>query len=538
LNAQISKIKDAIIAGKTVLGIELGSTRIKAVLIDEDNKPIATGNCEWSNSYEDGIWTYNLEDAIVGLQTSYKHLADNVLSKYEVLIDLVGAIGISGMMHGYIVFDKNDELLVPFRTWRNNITDKASKELTQLFQYQIPQRWSIAHLHQSILNGENHVSEINYMTTLAGYVHWLLSGEKVLGVGDVSGMFPIDLETKTYNKRMLNLFDELVEEKRFEWHLEYIMPKPLVAGEKAGKLSGEGAILLDPSGTLKPGIPMCPPEGDAGTGMVATNSVAERTANVSAGTSIFAMVVLEKSLTKVYPELDMVTTPTGSLVAMVHSNNCTSNLDAWVNLFDELLLSFGLSTDKNNLYNILYNKALEGDADCGGLLAYGYLSGEHMTHFEEGRPLFLWSSESRFNLANFIRVNLQTSLGAIKIGLDLLMEKEGVKIDKMMGHGGLFKTPGVGQRFMAAVVEAPVEVVDNAGEGGAWGIALLAAYLVNKKQDETLSEFLNNRIFSTIEGVIIMPVKEDVDGFKLFMERYKAGLPIERAAIDNFRPQN
>ncbi|SNY48398.1 Sugar (pentulose or hexulose) kinase, partial [Orenia metallireducens] len=514
-------IQTAINGGKTVLGIELGSTRIKAVLLDENNQTIAAGEHGWENSYVDGVWTYSLEEVWEGVQSSYKNMAEDVKTKYDLELTKIGAIGFSAMMHGYLSFDQADDLLVPFRTWRNNFTEKACEQLMEVFEYPIPQRWSIAHLYQAILNDEEHVSEVDYMTTLAGYVHWKLSGEKVLGVGDASGMFPIDIETASYNQRMLEQFDDLVADKNFSWKLEDILPKTLVAGEAAGILTAEGAKLLDPSGKLQAGSLMCPPEGDAGTGMVATNSVAARTGNVSAGTSIFAMVVLEKDLKEVHPELDLVTTPTGKLVAMAHSNNCASNLDSWVNLFKEVTASLGFEVDMTTLYKTLYNKALEGDKDCGGLLAYGYLSGEHITHFEEGRPLFARTSDSNFNLANFMRVNLQSALGAMKIGMDILIKEEGVKLDKMLGHGGLFKTKGVAQRLMAAAVNAPVAVMETAGEGGAWGIALLASYCLNKEDDQPLEAFLNENIFADQNESIIEPDAEDVEGFEIFMERYK-----------------
>jgi sugar (pentulose or hexulose) kinase len=527
-----SKIQAIINNGKTVLGIEMGSTRIKAVLLDNNNKTIATGEHGWTNSYIDGVWTYSLEEVWEGIQNSYRSMTEDVKTKYDVELTKIASIGFSAMMHGYLAFDKGDKLLVPFRTWRNNITGEACEKLMELFKYPIPQRWSIAHLYQSILNGEKHVADINYMTTLAGYVHWKLSGKKVLGVGDASGMFPIDITTASYNKRMLKQFDELVADKNFSWNLEDIMPTALVAGEDAGILTEEGAKLLDPSGKLQAGSLMCPPEGDAGTGMVATNSVAEHTGNVSAGTSIFAMVVLEKDLKKVHPELDLVTTPSGKLVAMAHSNNCASNLDSWIGIFKEAVTSLGFDVDMTSLYSTLYNKALEGDKDCGGLLAYGYLSGEHITHFEEGRPLFARSSDSNFNLANFMRVNLQNSLGAMKIGMDILLKEEWVKLDKMLCHGGLFKTKGVGQRFMAAAVNAPVAVMETAGEGGAWGIAVLASYCLNKKDGETLEAFLDKNIFADLNESIIAPDPEDVEGFEIFMERYKNCLPVERAAVD------
>ena len=535
MNAAKKETNELIKSGKTALGIELGSTRIKAVLLGEHNEPIATGGHDWSNSYVDGVWTYRLEEVWEGVQNSYTSMAADVKEKYGVELTKIGAIGFSAMMHGYLAFDKANKLLVPFRTWRNNFTLEATKILMELFAYPIPQRWSIAHLYQAILNGEEHVAAVDYITTLAGYVHWKLSGAKVLGIGDASGMFPIDIHAITYNQRMIDQFDALVKDKNFSWKLGTILPKTLVAGEKAGTLTAEGARLLDPSGKLEAGSLLCPPEGDAETGMVATNSVAARTGNVSAGTSIFAMVVLEKDLSKVYPELDLVTTPSGKLVAMAHSNNCSSNLDSWIGLFKEVTTALGYEVDLTTLYQTLYTKALEGDKDCGGLLAYGYLSGEHMTHFEEGRPLFARSSDSNFNLANFMRVNLQTSLGAMKIGMDILLKEEGVKLDKMLGHGGLFKTKGVGQRFMAAAVNAPVAVMETAGEGGAWGIALLASYLLNKRAAETLEGFLDQYVFTSQDESVIEPDPADVAGFEVFMARYEKCLPVERAAVDFLR---
>ena len=428
--------KTTIAEGRAVLGIELGSTRIKAVVIGEDNKPIASGSHDWENQLVNGIWTYSLDAVWAGLQDCYSNMAADVKEKYGVEVESFAAIGFSAMMHGYMAFDKNDELLVPFRTWRNTITGEASKELFDLFNYNIPQRWSISHLYQSILNGEEHVKDVTFFTTLSGYIHWKLTGEKAIGVGDASGMFPIDIETKDFNKEMIRKFNELVAPKGYPWKLEELMPKVLVAGETAGVLTEEGAKLLDVSGKLKAGIPLCPPEGDAGTGMAATNSVAQRTGNVSAGTSVFAMIVLEKDLSKAYPEIDLVTTPSGDLVAMVHCNNCTSDLNAWVNIFKEFADAFGVKADMNELFGTLYNKALEGDKDCGGLLAYNYFSGEHITGFEAGRPLFVRTPDSKFNLANFIRVNLYTSLGALKVGMDILLKGEDVKVDKIMGHGG------------------------------------------------------------------------------------------------------
>ena len=518
--------------GKAVLGIEFGSTRIKAVLIDEDYKPIASGAHDWENRLENGIWTYSLDDIWTGLQDCYSKLVEDVKTQYGVTLTKFAAIGFSAMMHGYMPFNKEGELMVPFRTWRNTLQEQASNELTKLFNFHIPQRWSIAHLYQAILNGEEHVKDIDYITTLEGYIHWKLTGKKVLGIGENSGMFPIDSETKYYNKKMIAQFDELVADKGYPWKLEDIMPGVLVAGEDAGVLTEEGAKLLDVSGNLEAGIPLCPPEGDAGTGMVATNAVAKRTANVSAGTSSFSMAVLEKDLSQAYDEIDLVTTPTGAAVAMVHCNNCTSDLNAWVNIFKEFAESFGMKVDMNELFGTLYNKAMEGDADCGGLLAYNYFSGEHITGFEEGRPLFVRKPDSKFNLANFMRVHLLTSLGVLKVGNDILA-KEGVQLDKITGHGGLFKTPVVGQKLLAAALNCPVTVMETAGEGGAWGIALLAAYMVQKEEGETLEAFLDKKVFAGEEGTTLAPDAKDVEGFNEFIKRYNAGLPIERAAVES-----
>ncbi len=525
------EIQAAIEQGKTYMGIEFGSTRIKAVLIDETNAPIASGNHDWENQLEGGIWTYSLDMIWEGLQDAYRNMAADVESKYGVKLTKIGAMGFSAMMHGYMAFDKEGTLLVPFRTWRNAITEQASVELTKLFDFNIPQRWSIAHLYQAILNGEEHVSKIAFQTTLAGYIHWMLTGEKVLGVGEASGMFPIDPATKNYNARMLGQFDQLIAPKGYAWKLEDILPKVLLAGEKAGVLTEEGAKRLDPTGTLQAGIPVCPPEGDAGTGMVATNSVKQRTGNISAGTSVFAMVVLEKELSKVYPEIDVVTTPDGSAVAMVHCNNCTSDLNAWVNLFKEFAEEYGLEVKMPKVYDALYYAALKGDPDCGGLLAYNYFSGENITGFDEGRPLFVRTPESKFSFANFARVTILTALGALKVGLDILI-KEGVKMDSMLGHGGLYKTPVVGQKLTAAAINAPVSVMKTAGEGGAWGIALLASFMANKEDGESLEDYLANKVFAGDAGSSIDPDPADVEGFNQFIVRYKAGLPIERAALD------
>jgi sugar (pentulose or hexulose) kinase len=524
--------RHAIESGKAVLGIEFGSTRIKAVLIGEDHKPIASGSYEWENRYENGIWTYSLEDVWTGLQESYRELSNEVFENYNAPLQTIGAIGFSGMMHGYMAFDKDGNLLVPFRTWRNTITGQASEILNDLFQFNIPQRWSIAHLYQAILNKEPHIKDISSLTTLAGYVHWKLTGQKVLGVGEASGMFPIDSKTNNYDENKIELFNERLTAENIPWKLQDILPKVLVAGDAAGVLSEEGARLLDPTGQLQAGIPLCPPEGDAGTGMVATNSVAERTGNVSAGTSVFAMIVLEKALSKVYPEIDIVTTPTGKPVAMVHSNNCTSDLNAWVDLFQEFTNTLGVKIDQARLFEMLYQSALTGDTDCGGLLTYNYFSGEHITHLEEGRPLFVRTPESRFTLSNFMRVHLFSALGALKIGLDILFEQEHVKIDQIRGHGGFFKTKEVGQKIMAAAMNVPVTVMETAGEGGAWGMALLASYMLHKAKNEPLEAYLSNKVFAGESGTTIAPDPGDIEGFTAFMERYKKGLVIERAAVD------
>lgn len=525
--------KEAIEKGETALGIEFGSTRIKAVLIDRKFQPIAQGSYEWENQLKDGYWTYDKEDIIAGLQTAYRELKQEVSERYGVKLRTVGSIGFSAMMHGYMAFDSNRELLVPFRTWRNATTGPAARKLTELFQFNIPERWSIAHLYQAILNGEEHVPQIDYLTTLAGYIHWLLTDSKTIGIGDASGIFPIDEATLDYNAKMVQQFNELVADKGYPWKLEDLLPKVLVAGEEAGKLTQSGAAILDPEGDLQPGIPLCPPEGDAGTGMVATNSVRKRTGNVSVGTSVFAMIVLEQDLTNVYPEIDIVTTPSGSPVAMVHANNCSSDLNAWMDLFREFSEAMGYDTDTNKLFSVLLNKALEADPDGGGLLSYGYLSGENITGLEQGRPLFVRSPESRFNLANFMRTHLFTAFGALKIGMDILTEKEKVAIDSILGHGGLFKTPVVGQRILAAALNVPVSVMSTAGEGGAWGMALLAAYMTNRDQGESLDDFLDNKVFQDVDGEEIAPVASDVAGFEAFIARYRAGLPIERTAVEH-----
>ena len=525
--------KELIQSGKAILGIEFGSTRIKAVLIDDAHKPIAQGSHTWENQLVDGLWTYSLDAIWGGLQDCYSDLRANVQKQYGVEIKSLASIGISAMMHGYMAFNAKNELLVPFRTWRNTNTGKAAAELSELFKFNIPLRWSISHLYQCILNGDEHVKDITFQTTLAGYIHWMLTGEKVLGIGDASGMIPVDSTTNTYCADMVEKFDKLVAPKGYGWKLLDIFPKVLVAGEDAGKLTAEGAAKLDVSGNLQAGIPLCPPEGDAGTGMVATNAVKQRTGNVSAGTSSFSMIVLEKALSKAYEPIDMVTTPDGSPVAMVHCNNCTSDINAWVNIFKEFEELMGIPVDMDVLYGKLYNKALEGDADCGGLLAYNYVSGEPITGLAEGRPMFVRSANDKFNLANFMRANLYATIGVLKIGNDILLKEEKVKIDRITGHGGLFKTAGVGQRILAAAINSPISVMETAGEGGAWGIALLASYLVNNAKNENLADFLENTVFAGETGVEIAPTAEDVEGFNKYIATYKAGLAIEQAAVAN-----
>ncbi len=523
-------IRNAIECGKTALGIEFGSTRIKAVLVNEKNEPIASGSHTWENRFENGIWTYTLEDIWTGLQDCYSNMAFAVEHQYGIKLKKIGAIGFSAMMHGYMVFDKDDNLLVPFRTWRNNNAEYAGDKLTELFNYHIPARWSIAHLYQAILNGEEHVKDIVFQTTLEGYIHWMLTGKKVIGIGEASGMFPVDPATKQYDKGMLEKFNNLVKGK-VPFKVEDILPKILLAGEDAGTLTAEGAKLLDPSGTLEPGIPLCPPEGDAGTGMVATNSVKKRTGNVSAGTSVFAMIVLEKPLSKPHPEIDLVTTPVGDLVGMVHCNNCTSDINGWVDMFGEFAHIIGVDIPKWRLYDELYFESEKGDKDCGGLLAYNYVSGEHVTRVDAGRPLFVRTSESKFNLANFMRAHLYTAFGALKVGCDIMLREEGVKLDRITGHGGLFKTERVGQSYLAAAINAPVTVMKTAGEGGAWGIAILANYMIRKEEGESLEDYLENKVFAGQEGVTLAPDPENVAGFEKFAERYVAGLPIVREAV-------
>ena len=529
------RIKSALLAGETALGIELGSTRIKATLIElESFSPIASGGHSWENRYENGVWTYHLEDVWTGLRDCYSKLSQDVAEKYGVTLTKVGAFGISAMMHGYLVFDENGEQLAPFRTWRNAITGKASAELTELFNYNVPQRWAISHLYHSIMAQEEHLPRIRFMTTLAGYVHWKLTGEKVLGMNDASGMFPIDEKTWSYDLEKAALFDKKLEAAGLPFKLIDVLPKALLSGQPAGRLTEEGAKLLDPTGRLCNGIPFCPPEGDGGTGMVATNSVRPNSGNVSAGTSVFLQAVLEKDLSRVHPEIDMITTPDGRPVAMVNVANCTCELDAWVKLIAEALGEFGVKPPMSEVYDRLYLKALTGDADCGGVYSYNYLSGEHVTGIQDGRPLLVRTPEGRFDLANFMRAQLFSSVASLRIGLSILTDEEGVKLSSVMGHGGLFKGVDVGQRIMAAALRTPVTVTSTAGEGGSWGISLLAAYMI-AGGGRSLPDFLDEKVFSNCESSTLDPDERDVAGFDDYMKGYMEGLEIERAASKLFK---
>ena len=521
--------KETIEAGKAVLGIEFGSTRIKAVLIDEHNKPIAQGAFEWENQLVDGLWTYSIDTIWKGLQTCYSDLRADVKRQYGCDIQQLAAIGFSAMMHGYMAFDSEQHILVPFRTWRNTNTGKAAAKLSELFHYNIPLRWSISHLYQCMLNGDEHVKNIKYLTTLAGYIHWQLTGQFVLGIGDASGMLPIDPQTKNYDATMVAKFNELLAAEGLPFRLEQILPKVLVAGADAGVLTAEGARLLDPTGTLSAGCPLCPPEGDAGTGMVATNAVKQRTGNVSAGTSSFSMIVLEHELSRPYEMIDMVTTPDGSLVAMVHCNNCTSDLNAWVGIFKEYQQLLGLPVDMNELFGRLYNHALTGDADCGGLVSYNYISGEPVTGVQTGHPLFVRAAGDKFTLANFMRSHLYGAIGVLKVGNDILFKKERVRVERITGHGGLFKTKGVGQRFLAAALNSPISVMETAGEGGAWGIALLAAYRINNRAQQPLADYLDEHVFAGQAQETIAPTADDVAGFERYLQNYQQYLPAEKA---------
>ena len=507
-------------SNRTMLGLELGSTRIKAVAIDENHVPVSSGDYTWKSSFENGVWTYSLEEVWKGLKTAVAGLEHR---------ENIAAMGVSAMMHGYLAFDKDWKLLVPFRTWQNTITAQAAAELTEAFRFNIPQRWSVSHLYQAVLNGEAHVPEIAHITTLAGYVHYMLTGVNAIGVGEASGMFPIDSETCDYDAAMMAKFNDLVADRNLPWTLSGILPKVLVAGEQAGTLTAEGAQRLD--NLLSPGIPFAPAEGDAGTGMTATNAVAPRTGNVSAGTSIFSMVVLEKPLAKVYEEIDLVTTPTGKPVAMVHCNNCTNDTNAWVGVLGETAKLFGAAPSTGDLYTRLYEKSLEGDPDCGGLLVCNYMAGEGVTHMDAGRPMVIRKPDSKFTLANFFRAQLYSTMSTLKIGMDILAGEQ-VAIDSLTGHGGLFKTPVVGQKYMAAACNAPVTCMETAGEGGPYGMALLAAYMLRKASGESLEDYLNAHVFANAKGTTLAPQQADVDGFNAYITRYKAMLEVERKAVE------
>ncbi len=517
--------------GNTSLGIELGSTRIKAVLIGDNGELLAQGNHDWENELKDGVWTYSMERVTAGLQDSYKNLKKDVKEKFGVTLNKVGAIGISAMMHGYLAFDKEGNLLAPFRTWRNMITPDAAAKLTQEFNFNIPQRWSIAHLEQAIINGEDHIDKIDYITTLSGYVHFLLTGERVLGVGDASGMFPIDSNTNDYDQKMIERFDEIHSGAGFTWKIRDILPKVLCAGENAGKLTSEGAKLLDVDGELESGVICCPPEGDAGTGMVATNSIKEKTGNVSAGTSIFSMIVLEKQLENVYEEIDLVTTPDGKPVAMVHCNNCTSDIDAWVKLFSQVLTSFGCEFKKYELYDKLYNAALNADDDCGGVVTYNLFSGETILGIPEGRPMLVRMPDAKMTFENVAKSLIYSSFATLKVGMDILTEKENVKVEMLLGHGGLFKTKDVAQILMSSALSVPVSVMTTAAEGGAWGIAILAQYLKNKEEGETLSQYLDNKVFAGADVSVKNPDSAEKAKFDKYIEKYVSGVEIQKAAI-------
>ncbi len=525
--------RNTIISGKAILGIELGSTRIKAVLIDGEHNPIAQGSHAWENQLQDGLWTYSLEAIRDGMRKCYADLREDVKIHYNTEIEHLAAIGISAMMHGYMAFDSAERLLVPFRTWRNTNTGAAAKVLSELFNFNMPLRWSLSHLYQCILDGEPHVKDVNFITTLSGYIHWKLTGQKVLGIGDASGMMPIDVASGDFDRARIDAFDSLVADKGYPWKLREILPSVLRAGSYAGVLTEEGARLLDPSGHLTPGVPFCPPEGDAGTGMAATNAVKPRTGNVSAGTSSFSMIVLEKDLKKPHEVIDIVTTPDGAPVAMVHCNTCTSDINAWVGLFKEFQQLLGIPVDMDDLFGKLFGAALTGYADCGGLMSFNYFAGEPVTGLQEGRPLFVRSASDKFNLANFMRAHLYSAVGVLKVGNDILFKEEKVAVERITGHGGLFKTPGVGQRILAAALSSPISVMETAGEGGAWGIALLASFLVNNPERLSLPDFLEKVVFGGDTGVEIAPSPEDIAGFNAWIENYNECLAIERAAVEH-----
>ena len=514
----------------TVLGIELGSTRIKAVLIDENHLPVASGSYAWENDLTDGVWTYPLEKAVKGVQACYSQLRENVEKQFGQTLTRVGAIGISGMMHGYLVLDQEGKQIAPFRTWRNTITAKAAGELTELFRFNIPQRWSIAHLYQAILNAESHVPQIGRLTTLSGYIHSLLTGENAIGVCEASGMFPYDEQTGDFDAARIAQFDALIAPRKYPWNLRQILPRVLPAGAQAGLLTEAGAKLLDVTGTLEAGIPLCPPEGDAGTGMVATGAVLPRTGSISAGTSSFSLQVLERPLKNYYPEIDVVSTPAGKTVAMAHTNTCTSEIDVWVNLIADAAKTMGWPLDMDQLYTTLFQKALEGDPDCSGIISFNYFAGEPLTATETGRPMVVRLPESKMSIANFMRSQLYGAIATLKLGMDMLAREEQVESDVLLGHGGFFKTPGVGQQILADALNVPISTMETAGEGGPWGMALLAAYMLRKQTGEDMETYLQTRVFSDARSSTAQPDPKGVEGFASYIRRYEACLAAEKAA--------
>lgn len=525
----IKEIAQAINDGSVSLAIELGSTRIKAVLITSDFKTIASGSYQWENQFENEVWTYNLDQVWEGIRDSYKQLSAEVESKYHTNLTKIDNVGISAMMHGYLAFSKEDELLVPFRTWRNNITGPATDQLTELFNFNVPQRWCIAHLYQAILNQEEHVDKISFLTTLSGYVHWQLTGEKVLGIGDASGAFPIDETKGDYDETFMKKFSQLDEVQQYSWETREIFPKVLKAGEDAGRLSEAGAKLLDPLGHLQSGSRMAPPEGDAGTGMIATNSIRKRTGNISVGTSAFAMVVLDKPLQKVHREIDIVTTPAGTNVAMVHADNCSSDIDAWAQIFQQFAERLGIQLSPEQLYETLFLDASKADPDAGGLFNYSYLSGEVITEVDDGRPMFVRTINSNFNLPNFIQTQLYGAFAPLAIGMDTLTEDEQIKLDVMIAHGGLFKTPVIAQQVLANALNTPISVMETAGEGGSWGMAVLAAYMA-KSLEMSLEDFLDQEVFAAPETMTLNPEPAGVQGYADYLAQYQTALPAERIA--------
>lgn len=527
------EIKD----GQTTLGIELGSTRIKAVLINQQYEVLSSGSYIWENQLKDGVWTYSIEQVWQGIQETFARLSANVQSTYHVALTKIGSIGISAMMHGYLAFNKNNELLVPFRTWRNNITEEAADKLTKLFNFNIPQRWTIAHIYQAILSGEKHVDKLDFVTTLDSYVTWKLSGQKVTGIGDASGIFPIDSEKADYRQDLLDKFGNLPEVKKYLWDIRKLLPKVLVAGKQAGRLTPEGAKLLDKSGKLQSGSLIAPSEGDAGTGMVATNSVREKTGNISVGTSAFSMNVLSHPLRKVYRDIDMVTTPSGAPVAMVHTNNCSSDINAWVNLFKEFAQAIGVKISMDDLYAILFDRAVRSDPDAGGLINYSYLSGENITKIKNGRPLFIRTQNSKMNLANFFLTQLYAAFAPLKIGMDILLKEERVQTDVMVAQGGLFGTPVIGQQVLSNALNIPITVMSTASEGGPWGMAVLARY-AEAQNGQSLADFLDEEVFKEPETMTLTPENDGVKGYEAFIKRYKAGLPVEALAGQDVKEIN